>query len=235
MEPMEAPEKHAEGGSAVERIYEQLKNMAIGFEFLPGIRLNEIDLARKVGVSRTPVREALNRLTADGYLTFSPKQGFYRKPLAVAEIRDLYELREQLERGVARLAVERASEAALDQLEAFLDTTIDVEGKTSDEVLAFDEGFHQRLAALTGNNELCRALENVNGRIRYVRWINMEGRRNHTQSEHREILRALRARNLEKTEALLAGHIMLRHEQIVSAVKDAFARIYMGEQGAVIG
>jgi DNA-binding GntR family transcriptional regulator len=89
--------ERAEGESAAERVYEQVKAMAISFELPPGGRVNELAIAKKMGVSRTPLREALNRLTGDGFLTLSPKQGFFRKPLSVREISDLYELREQIE------------------------------------------------------------------------------------------------------------------------------------------
>jgi DNA-binding GntR family transcriptional regulator len=229
---MDATTERDDGESAVERVYEQVRAMAISFEFRPGSRINELAIARKIGVSRTPLREALNRLTADGFLTFSPKQGFFRKPLSVREITDLYELREQIERGVVRLAVDRASDAQLDDIGAFLTQSCDATGKTTSAILALDEGFHEQLAVLTGNVEIVQALKTLNDRIRFVRWVNMEGRRDHTQAEHRALLEALRQRDAAKAEALVSGHIMLRHDQIVLAVKNAFARIYMSGENA---
>jgi DNA-binding GntR family transcriptional regulator len=218
-----------ESDSAVARVYERVREMAISFELRPGDRLNELAIAKKLGVSRTPLREALNRLAGDGFLTFSPKQGFYRKPLLVQEIVDLYEIREQLERVSVRLAIKRASGEALAGLEgALLDPAIAQE-KTDSEILSFDELFHERIAELSGNAELLSTLRNINSRIRYVRWINMEGRRQHTQGQHRAILDALRGRDAEACEALIGSHIALRQDQIVVAVKNAFARIYMGE------
>jgi DNA-binding GntR family transcriptional regulator len=235
MEAGEPVTDREDGESAVERVYEHVKAMAISFEFRPGSRVNELAIARKIGVSRTPLREALNRLTADGFLTFSPKQGFFRKPLSVQEITDLYELREQMERGVARLAAERATDEDLDRLEAFLDHTGDSSGKTASAVLDLDEQFHEQLAAMTGNGEIMHSLKNVNDRIRFVRWVNMDGRRDHTQGEHRAILAALRQRDAAGVEALIAGHIMMRQDQIVQSVRDAFARIYMDDGGAPKG
>src|SRR5580698_1350490 len=105
---------------SVGRVYEELKRMAISFEFRPGDRINEVAIARLCGVSRTPLREALNRLTADGFLTFSPKQGFFRKPIEVNEIFDLCELRLQIEIGAAKLGVLRGGDDALAELEEFL-------------------------------------------------------------------------------------------------------------------
>jgi DNA-binding GntR family transcriptional regulator len=74
--------------SIVERIHRELRGMAVSYQFLPGERLNEAILAKDLGVSRTPLREALNRLTAEGFFTFSANQGFFRKPLEVKEIFD---------------------------------------------------------------------------------------------------------------------------------------------------
>lgn len=218
--------------SAVERVYERVKSMAISFEFLPGERLNELAIAKKIGVSRTPLREALTRLSANGFLSFSPKQGFFRKPLTVKEITDLYELREQIERGVVRLAVDRASEAALDAVDAFLVQSLKASDRTTAETLDLDEQFHEQLAAMTGNVEIVLALKNLNERIRFVRWVDMDGRRDNTQAEHQAIIKAIRLRDVGRAEALISDHIMLRQDQIISAVKDAFARIYMTTPGA---
>ena len=63
--------------SIVDRVYEQLKAMAVSYEFKPGERLNEGELAKRLGVSRTPLREALNRLNTEGFLRFTPGKGFF--------------------------------------------------------------------------------------------------------------------------------------------------------------
>jgi DNA-binding GntR family transcriptional regulator len=219
---------HAE--TAVERVYEQLKSMAIAFEFPPGGRVNELAVAKKIGVSRTPLREALNRLTADGFLTFSRQQGFFRKPLSVKTVTDLYELRDQLERGIVRLAAARASEAALDEVEAFVRSCRDAPGKTSQERLAQDERFHEMLAALSDNVEFMDTLRNLNERIRFLRWVDMETRGDDQQVEHLAIIEALRRREADRAESLVHGHVTLSPDKIERAVKDAFARIYMNRE-----
>ena len=231
MKAMAAP---AHGETTVERVYEQLKAMAISFEFPPGGRVNELAVARQIGVSRTPLREALNRLTADGFLTFSRQQGFFRKPLSVKAVEDLYEWREQIERGVMRLAAECATEGALDEIEAFLNSSSAAAGRTSKELLAIDEAFHERVAALTGNVEILEALQKLNDRIRFVRWVDLEGRADHSFARHHAILAALRSRDGERAEALMMELLRTPRDQIVSTVKDAFARIYMNRETAFI-
>jgi DNA-binding GntR family transcriptional regulator len=218
-----------DGESAVERVYELVKAMAIAFEFRPGERLNELEIARKIGVSRTPLREALNRLASHHFLVFSPRHGFFRKPLSVKEISDLYELRGQIGRGVARLAAERASDAAIDQLEADLDLA---PAPTSVQALAHDERFHEALAALTGNAEIVNGVKNLNDRIRFVRQVGHESRGGDGRAQHRAIVHALRARDADRAEALIAAHLKIDHDQIVVMVKDALARIYMAGPSA---
>ena len=222
-----ASAEHAEGESVVERVYDQVKAMAISFEFPPGGRLNELAIARQIGVSRTPLREALNRLAADGFLTISPKQGFFRKPLSVREIADFFDLRLQIERGVARLATARATEAGLDEIEVALTAFWRSPDHTSREIVEQDEYFHEQLAALTGNVEIVQGLRNFNERLRFIRWVHMDGRADNSQAEQLDILAALRAGDAERVETLIARQSMLGHDDIVLAVKDAFARIYM--------
>ena len=218
----------AENSSVVERVYERLKLMAISFEFRPNERINEVAIARSLGVSRTPLREALNRLVADEFLNFSANRGFTGRALDVKEIFDLYEVRQQIEISAISLSIQRATDEALDGISRYLDeSAAEVPGRTIDDLVTLDEGFHERLIALAGNGEMLRILKNVNARIRFVRWVDMEARRTFTQREHREILDAVRIRDEPAAIALLSKHISRRLDQVVHAVKEAYARIYV--------
>jgi DNA-binding GntR family transcriptional regulator len=222
------PEKVA-SESIVDRIHRDLRNMAITFRFFPGERLNEAILAKELGVSRTPLREALNRLSAEGFLTFSVNQGFFRKPLDVKEVFDLYEFRQQMEMAAVRIAVERATDEEVLELERFAERSAeDNANRTSEELILLDEEFHERVITLTGNIEMRNSLRNVNGRIQYVRWVDMNGRRrSETQTEHKEIVRALRERNAEECIRLMSEHIGHRLDQIIEKVERCYGRIYV--------
>jgi DNA-binding GntR family transcriptional regulator len=222
-----APDKVA-SESIVDRIHRELRHMAITFRFFPGERLNEAILAKELGVSRTPLREALNRLSAEGFLTFSVNQGFFRKPLDVKEIFDLYEFRQQMEMAAVSLAVERATDEQLLELERFAEQSAEnTADRALEEVIALDEEFHERLIALTGNIEMRNSLRNVNDRIQYVRWVDMNGRRSETQTQHKEIVRALRQRDREKCMRLMGEHIGHRLDQIIDKVERCYGRIYV--------
>ena len=215
--------------SVVERVYDRLKSMAVGYEFKPGERLNEGELSRKLGASRTPLREALNRLKTEGLLRFSPGKGYYCRDLDVHEIFYLYELRKAIEVAAVRLAVERAKDEDIDALLAFLDSTgPDPGARSVVELVRLDETFHERLLGMSGNVEMVRVLENVNARIRFVRWIDMDrGNRPNTQGEHREVVLRLQRRDEAACVAVLEKHIDRRLDQITSALKVGYAQIYM--------
>ena len=231
--PVNALPPASPGISAVRRerglgVLDTLRQMAIAYELKPGERLSEIELAARMGVSRTPVREALNRLVTEGFL-LPCKRGVMRRRLDVQETLDLYEARIAIERECLRLAVGRASEAQIEEARAFLDTSRRLPRSASvQQMVELDEAFHLRIAAMAGNGELQRLLVNLNERIRFVRWLDMEKvGRDSTQSEHLGIVQALAARDAAAGEEQLGAHIGLRREQVVEAITRGLARIYL--------
>ena len=223
--PLPAPLRSAD------RVYEQVKAMAVSFRLRPDERVNEVELARRLGVSRTPLREALNRLAAEGFLVASANRGYTVRALDPARVLTLYEYRAMLETGALRLACERAADAAIDDLAAFVRRSRaepDADGHSL-HLLALDEQFHERLAALSGNEEMVRSLRALNERVRFIRWIDMrEGRRSTTQDEHGRIVGHLRRRDAAAATALMQEHIARRLDQITEIIRAGFAEIYTG-------
>lgn len=210
--------------------------MAMTFRFLPGERLNEAILAKELGVSRTPLREALNRLSAEGFLTFSANNGFFRKTIDVKEIFDLYEFRRCLELAAVKFSVERATSEQISEMEAFVaESALEVEGRTVDDFVTLDEQFHEMLMQLTGNLQMLDALKKINARIQFVRWLDMTERRPETQSQHIHIVDALRKRDREETERLISEHIAHRLDQIVEKVERSYGRIFVRNQRTMPG
>jgi DNA-binding GntR family transcriptional regulator len=220
--------------SAVDRVHGELRRMAMTFHFLPGERLNEAILARELGVSRTPLREALNRLSSEGFLTFSANNGFFRKTIDVKEIFDLYEFRRCLELAAVRLSVERATDEQIAEIAAFVaESALEVQGRTVDDFVALDEQFHEMLIKLTGNLEMLDALRKINARIQFVRWLDMTERRPETQAQHKYIVAALRKRDCGQAEHLISEHIAHRLDQIVEKVERSYGRIFVRNQRSV--
>ncbi|CAM3772727.1 GntR family transcriptional regulator [Bordetella sputigena] len=213
-------------------LYDAVKTMAVRFDFKPGQRINEVELARQLNVSRTPLREVLNQLMVEGFVTRAVNRGFIGRPLDAKQIHSLYEFRSVLECGIVRAACERATDQQLDELQAAVEVSRDVpEDTDAVRLLALDEYFHMALARLTGNDEFVRSLESVNARIHFVRWIDMQqGRRKHTQAEHLRIVHALRARDDALLQELVSHHIGRRLDQITDVIRTGFSTIYMRDQ-----
>lgn len=215
--------------SSVDRVYDRVKSMAITYQIRPGERVNEVEFTRKLKVSRTPLREALNRLVIEGFLTISPKRGFFSRPLDAKEIFDSYELRGAIEVFAIRLACVRATNEELADLEQFvIESRDEAEDQNATKLLRLDEMFHEKISELSRNQEIVRAVKGINGKIHFVRWIDMRsGRRAVTQSEHLKIVRELKKRNADRAAALMGSHISRRLDQIVDVIKTGFAEIYM--------
>lgn len=222
--------------TAATRAYRELRDRAVMFRIPPGMPIKEVGLAKELNVSRTPLREALNRLASEGFIEATPSKGFTGRSLDPKEIFDLYELRVELEVLAARLACERATDEDLRRLSSFCRT--EGQKRFHDRVsvqLKVDEEFHESIARLSGNAQLERVLRNTNARIRFVRWIDMEGRLHTTDDEHQRIVDALESRDADQCAELLRGHIQRRMDQIRDVIKEGFARIYMGGEGAAGG
>lgn len=202
--------------------------MAITYSIRPGERVNEVDLAKQLNVSRTPLREALNRLATEGFLTTQLNKGFFARRLDANEVFNLYEFRSAVEAGATAIACERASDDELRSIEQFVlaskDTKADV---LATNLLKLDEEFHERLASATHNDEFVRMIRAINARVHFVRWIDMQNRRVHTQNEHLQIIQALQKRDCDRAVRLMRQHISRRLDQIVDVIRTGFAEIYM--------
>lgn len=216
--------------SSVDRVYRAVLDRAVSFRLKPGERVNEVALARELDTSRTPLREALNRLVSEGFLSFERGRGFFCRTFQPRDVFELYQVRIALETFAARTACAEASDDQIAELSRFLDETgTEQDDRTSKELLSFDERFHEAIMAFTGNGEMLRLLRNVNQRIRFFRWIDMEARRPRTQGEHRLILDAIAARDPNRAALAMRQHIELRGEEISQAIKEGLSRLYLDD------
>lgn len=216
-------------GPRVDDIYDQVKAMAVSFRLRPGDRLNEVALSKELGVSRTPLREALNRLVAERLFDFRPGQGFFCRPLDAQSVFDLFELRQIIETAAVRAACAKASDEDLQSLRDELYATgIDITGLTVAEAVSRDEAFHLAIARLSGNAELLQTLTRINERIRYIRWVSMNLDRVHrSKDEHKQVMQALLDRDQDTAAQALAAHISRRMDQVQEAVRQGISSIYM--------
>jgi DNA-binding GntR family transcriptional regulator len=219
---------------SAERAYNVIRKLVIDFRLKPDERINEVQLARQLDLSRTPVREALNRLASEGFLGFQPNRGFYFRAPEIDDLLQLFELRIIVEAGAFAHSCQRASNediAALEDL--WKDMLARYERNDPDEILGLDEHFHVSLAALSGNDEIVALLQNLNARIRFVRRIQIQHGRSHPKmiTEHTSIVEALKARDAERGGSLLKAHIALTVEDATAAMKEAVFKLYHDRSG----
>ncbi|MBZ8135153.1 GntR family transcriptional regulator [Afifella sp. IM 167] len=214
----------------VELAYRRILAMINEFEIRPGERINEVEVSRKLGVSRTPLREALNRLAIEGFLTTQPSRGFFCKSLDPNEIFQLYQLRTVLEVAGVRLATQNARDEDLQNLRAFLDSTADPRHEPISALVSYDETFHESIMRMSGNMEILRTLKNVNDRIRPIRWIDLNRRgRPATQEEHRHILMMIVGRDADRAAQLMSMHIEKRLDEIDTSIRQLYGDIFVGQ------
>ncbi|MEQ8322971.1 MAG: GntR family transcriptional regulator [Rhodospirillales bacterium] len=212
--------------SSSHRAYEMLRDRLLRFSILPNQKINEVTLAAELNVSRTPLREALNRLVAEGLLV-NRERGLSVPDLEPDLVCELFEARVEIECSIVRLACERASDDDLEVISAFVaESAAESPEASTDRLIELDIHFHSTLAKLSGNRILQRTLANLNDRIHLVRWIAMEGRRDRTQGEHREILDRIMARDSDGAVAAIRKHIIHRNEDIMAAIKAAYGHVY---------
>ncbi len=193
--------------------YGTLKRDILDFRLAPGDRFTETEIADRLRVSRTPVREALFRLEREGYLEVRQRNGWLVKPLDFDTLDHFYELRRVLEMAAVRaLCAPGQIPDPLRPLQPLVDTWLVDESQHSrdGEWLAdLDERFHMDLVAAAGNPEIARVHRAATERIRIVRRLDFTqpDRIARTYAEHGAILTAILQRDAERATALLEAHI----------------------------
>lgn len=225
--------KKPAASSGAERAYAAIKQLAISYGFPPGQNINEKQLSEQFGVSRTPIREALNRLAVEGLLKFIPNKGYSARDLNVTEIVELFEVRLALEIAAFRYAVDRATDEEIASLRKhWRNLGESYEGMTISEITTNDEDFHERLAALSNNKQLLHSIRQIAERIRFCRVIDLENRTRHgpLYDEHIDILNALEARDADSGAKALKDHIAMSRDKALEVIKEGLARIYLRGQ-----
>src|SRR5215831_19021094 len=193
-----------------QRIYETVRAEVISGQRKPGELLSEAELARRWGVSRSPIREALRQLEEHNLVRWTPRRGATVARLTVAGLRDIYEVREALESLGAGLAAERGSPADLArmrELAAGIKRTQD-EGDYMQAIMLDDE-FHRLMAGTTRNRVLESQSGRVLDRVIMARMMVREepGRTREIVDEHQAILDALGQRDAAKAAEQAALHV----------------------------
>ena len=211
MGAMPSPVDAAARPNLAEQVYARLKAELNDFQLVPGDRFSEAELGQRLGVSRTPVREALFRLRNEGFLDVEAKSGWSVRPIDFGRLEQLYDLRIILElAAVARLCAHTGTPPAeLESLKSIWLVPAAERLTDGREVGRLDEAFHATLVRAAGNAEMARVHWDVTERIRIIRHLDFT--RGHrieaTYTEHGKILRAVMQRKVDQAQMLLRSHV----------------------------
>jgi DNA-binding GntR family transcriptional regulator len=205
--PAEAPAQ-ATRGSQGGHAYEKLRALIKDGGLKPGDRIIEASIAQQLGVSRTPVRDAIRRLEAEGLLDYEPRAGLVLARLDRRGVAELYEMREVLEGTAARLFTRHASDLEVEELLEFVELERNLQSKP-EELGPHNLKFHRQIHRGAHNRFLERALRAVNA----VRWLLgptqmlAPPRAAQSLAEHAELVEAIRKRDAQSAEAIARKHV----------------------------
>lgn len=204
-------------------VYQKIKQMMLDYEITPGQKLTFIDLAERLGVSRTPVNNALSLLAREGFLDFTPNQGYTVHQITKEEADQLYEVRKILELGAIEKVIKNLTPQKMKELERrerlFKQA---VDEKQSRGRFTLDQEFHGYIVEMSGNHYLAEYFREVYQRIflrHRVRPLRGE-RVVQVPAEHSELLHAIRNRDTEKAKEVISRHIENGKQYIYSFIFD---------------
>ena len=209
-----------DSGSLRLRVFNSLENDILSGKYAEGDSLNEIKLSQQLGVSRTPVREALMQLELEGLVKNIPNKGALVIGVSEKDIEDIFAIRIRIEGLASRLCAENIGAEELTALEKIVELQEFYLMKSDNEQLSrLDGDFHKLIYTSSGSRPLRSMLSNFHNYIKRARDIsvNVNGRAEKSVAEHRGILEAIRSGNAVLAESLTAEHIEKAKQNFISA------------------
>jgi DNA-binding GntR family transcriptional regulator len=204
-----------------ELVFESLREAIIAGQLKPGERMMEIQLAEEMGVSRTPIREAIRKLELEGLVVMVPRKGAYVAGLSLKDVAEVFEIRRALEGLASELAADRITEAELENLERYLvKIAEEIEVGDLNKVVDTDTDFHTLLYQASRNQRLSLIISNLREQIQRFRATSLAipGRMKEALEEHRQIVEAISSRDGETARRLAQEHIENAENSLMSVI-----------------
>ena len=192
------------------RVFDAVRAAIVQLRFRPGNLLSEADVARQLGVSRQPVREAFIKLAEIGLVDVKPQRGTFVKLISIRQVQDVRFIREAIEVAVVRKAAHEASPARIAQLHELLEGQRKAgEAADNSSFLRLDEAFHQALAHSVGTDYAWRVLENLKAQMDRVRYLSMPDATpfDVLVGQHAAITDAIARHSADEAEAAMRVHL----------------------------
>ena len=202
-------------------VFNTLRRAILKGELKPGERLMEIALAERLGVSRTPIREAMRKLELEGLVVMVPRKGAQVANITEKDLNDVLEVRIALENMAIEKACARMKQeemkALLQAADAFQDI---IETGSLEELADADEDFHEQIYKAAGNKRLLQVLSNLREQIyRYrIEYLKDEKTREQLVSEHQEMAKAIQARDIRRAQELSYEHLENQRKAIIRTI-----------------
>ena len=193
------------------RVFNQLREDILFGKYEKGEELREITIGSRLGVSRTPVREAIRQLELEGLVAIVPNKGAYVTGISEKDIHDIYHIRSYLEGLCARWACEHITKEKLEQLEEIIYLSeFHTEKGHWEQVVELDNKFHETIYEVCESKMLEHILRDFHHYVERVRRISLaqEARAKHSNTEHKAILEAIRTKDGVLAEKLAHEHII---------------------------
>lgn len=201
---------HQGSASLEERVYNELREEILSGGFKKGESLTEHMLTQRLGVSRTPVRSALQRLAEDGLVSLTPNRGAVVLGITEEDIIDIYRIRMRLEGLASAMAAEKITEEGKQQLsENIALSEFYIQRQDTEHIEELDTVFHRMIYEASGSRMIARILSDLHCNTKAYRSqsLSVPGRLAKTLEEHKEILNAILTGNAERAERLTSEHI----------------------------
>jgi GntR family transcriptional regulator, rspAB operon transcriptional repressor len=213
--------KEAGPQSLVDAAYEQIKRLITTCRFRPGEYVNESEVSMSLGIGRTPVHQAFDRLRSEGLVEVMPRKGILVKPISLDEVLQIVEVRTLCESYCVRLSAERATAAEIAELTRTLDRAGRVLSKRdSEELMLLDRAFHGLIARSSRNDVLAETLGRLHDRsLRF--WIislNAPGHHQSVHDQHAAILKAIQNRDPDAADQAMRDHIEAFRRNLLQSV-----------------
>ncbi len=194
-----------------DKAYRNIKEGIITFKYQPGAAMPEEQLSQELGISRTPIREALKELQYNGLVRYFPGKGAFVAELSVKDIHEVFFLRQVLEIAALRVTIPNYRESDLKPLQELFSVTLDQSLDELDYEALFqsDVNLHRFIVETAGNRRLTEFFSILSDQIERIRRASarVPGRMDVSVREHRLILAAIERRDLESAERLLTSHL----------------------------
>jgi len=205
-----------------ELVLEAIREAIINGSLKPRERLMEIQMAEELGVSRTPIREALRKLELEGFIVMVPRKGAYVADISTKDIADVFEIRASLEGLAAALAAERATEEELEFMERCLVIKAEaIANADFDKLVDIDTKFHEAIYKASRNERLVSIVNNLREQIQRLRTtsLSVPGRMYQSLKEHRAIVEAIQSRDVSLARQVSQDHIENAENVMMESIK----------------